>query len=557
MCSPIHGQTRFNIDRAGHRFLDALYTPPLNSYLRLRILFLPPSHLPHPRLLAILNHACKHCSPRFSSNPILTQPEQLIIVTGTPCSGKTFRAQQILQEFEGRIAESTVDLKRSVIHLTSQHATLDPSLRNGESFQPPNQNTNPRDIIYNSAREEKNARAEEFSAIKRALSKNVVVIADAPNYIKGFRYQLFCEAKAAGTRSVVLHTAAREDESVAWNKTRLDAWNWPVEADQDLIQHVNVTQPVGPKIGSNVLGELDPESHTAIYGDKIVNEDTRSQSSSTGAAVSDDEGNESLTRRRKADDTMTLKSLYITDKPDKLSTIPSEPLQNIQEHPQSTQTYPLPSSDPPTPQSSIPYSPSTLRSLHMRYEPPSPFTRWDTPLFTIPSTDPHPPYDQIWSALFPTSTQSTSKKALAKQQQQQLADQKTSQEQPTPEPVRQNAATILPQSTPQNALQTLETTTNDLTKLLLSAARSNALSNGEGGTLILSFPVPDSNPPEIELTIELPEGLVLSQPVLQRLRRKFTQIQRGGIAHGQGYRLGRRGVAEGFVRFLEAEWEGV
>lgn len=487
----------------------------------------------------------------------------MIIVTGTPCSGKTFRAHQILQEFESRIAESPVELKRSVIHLTSQHATLDPSLQNGESYQPPDQDTNPRDTIYNSAREEKNARAEEFSAIKRALSKNVIVIADAPNYIKGFRYQLFCEAKAAGTRSVVLHTAAREDESVAWNTTRLEAWDWRVEADQDSDRYLNATQQTGPKIGSNVLGELDPESHTAIYGDKIVNEDTRSRSSSTGAAVSDDEGNESSTQRRKADDTMTLKSLYINDQPAKASTTPSEPLQDIQEYPQPTQTHKLPSSDPPTPRSSLPYSSSTLKSLHMRYEPPSPFTRWDTPLFTIPSTDPHPPYDQIWTALFPTSPASTSKKALAKQQQQQLADQKASQSQSqsqqipdaAPEPVRQNAATILPQSTPQNALQTLETTTNDLTKLLLSTARSLSLSNGEGGTVPLTLPMPDTQ--DLSLTIDLPEGLVLSQPVLQRLRRKFTQIQRGGIAHGQGYRLGRRGVAEGFVRFLEAEWEGV
>jgi hypothetical protein len=39
------------------------------------------------------------------------------------------------------------------------------------------------------------------------------------------------------------------------------------------------------------------------------------------------------------------------------------------------------------------------------------------------------------------------------------------------------------------------------------------------------------------------------------LRRKYTQIQRGGIAHGQGYVIGRRAVVEGFVRFLADEWD--
>lgn len=58
--------------------------------------------------------------------------------------------------------------------------------------------------MYATAKAEKDARAAEMSAIKRLLGKDDIVIADGLNYIKGFRYQLFCEAKALGTPSCVV-----------------------------------------------------------------------------------------------------------------------------------------------------------------------------------------------------------------------------------------------------------------------------------------------------------------------------------------------------------------
>lgn len=58
--------------------------------------------------------------------------------------------------------------------------------------------------VYHTARAEKDARAEEYSAVKRVLSRDDIVIADGLNYIKGFRYQLYCEAKAVQTPSCVV-----------------------------------------------------------------------------------------------------------------------------------------------------------------------------------------------------------------------------------------------------------------------------------------------------------------------------------------------------------------
>jgi tRNA uridine 5-carbamoylmethylation protein Kti12 len=57
---------------------------------------------------------------------------------------------------------------------------------------------------YDSARTEKDARAALASAVKRALGRETLVLVDAMNYIKGFRYQLYCEAKAVGTGCCVV-----------------------------------------------------------------------------------------------------------------------------------------------------------------------------------------------------------------------------------------------------------------------------------------------------------------------------------------------------------------
>ena len=58
--------------------------------------------------------------------------------------------------------------------------------------------------VYREAKTEKEARATHYSAIKRALGKDTIVVADGLNYIKGFRYQLYCEAKAVQTPSCVV-----------------------------------------------------------------------------------------------------------------------------------------------------------------------------------------------------------------------------------------------------------------------------------------------------------------------------------------------------------------
>lgn len=67
---------------------------------------------------------------------------------------------------------------------------------------------------------EKDARATIYAAVKRVLSDKDIVILDGANYIKGWRYQLYCEAKAVRTRHCVVHVGASVDRARAVNDER-------------------------------------------------------------------------------------------------------------------------------------------------------------------------------------------------------------------------------------------------------------------------------------------------------------------------------------------------
>ncbi|KAI9685802.1 MAG: hypothetical protein M1820_010732 [Bogoriella megaspora] len=112
----------------------------------------------------------------------------LILLSGFPSSGKTYRANQLQSAFGAKISTSS-DPRISRLKV---HVVNDESL--GLS----------RDA-YHLARTEKDARATQTSAIKRLIGRDTIVISDSLNYIKGFRYQLYCEAKAVQTPSCVIH----------------------------------------------------------------------------------------------------------------------------------------------------------------------------------------------------------------------------------------------------------------------------------------------------------------------------------------------------------------
>ncbi|MCJ1341968.1 hypothetical protein MMC31_000147 [Peltigera leucophlebia] len=127
----------------------------------------------------------------------------LILISGYPSSGKTYRSRQLLDFFNSKISSSPDPRiqRLSVCHVNDQSLGLQRS-------------------VYGESRTEKDARAAEYSTVKRALGRETIVIADGLNYIKGFRYQLYCEAKALQTPSCVIHVGTPVEECKQIN-TRL------------------------------------------------------------------------------------------------------------------------------------------------------------------------------------------------------------------------------------------------------------------------------------------------------------------------------------------------
>ncbi|EEB06001.1 elongator complex associated protein Kti2 [Schizosaccharomyces japonicus yFS275] len=123
----------------------------------------------------------------------------LIIVSGFPSSGKTLRSKQLAEEFQKRI-EKNLDGTGSykVIHIDDESLGIEKE-------------------TYRDSRKEKTARAALYSAVERSLSKETFVICDSLNYIKGYRYQLFCEAKSMYTPHCVMHVAVPTDLAKTWN----------------------------------------------------------------------------------------------------------------------------------------------------------------------------------------------------------------------------------------------------------------------------------------------------------------------------------------------------
>jgi protein KTI12 len=75
-------------------------------------------------------------------------------------------------------------------------------------------------LIFVALFDEKRARAAMMSAAERNVSKDALVVVDAMNYIKGYRYQLYCYAKNACTLHAVLFCDSPVEQCRQWNRDR-------------------------------------------------------------------------------------------------------------------------------------------------------------------------------------------------------------------------------------------------------------------------------------------------------------------------------------------------
>lgn len=118
----------------------------------------------------------------------------LITFSGYPSSGKTRRAIQLKEHLDRRLADpSCNDLRQKVAILSDDLLNVDRS-----SYKGTVPVLFPSLSLYNhplDSRSEKLARATLFAAVQRQISPDTILIVDALNYIKGFRYQLYCAAR--------------------------------------------------------------------------------------------------------------------------------------------------------------------------------------------------------------------------------------------------------------------------------------------------------------------------------------------------------------------------
>ncbi|XP_076588898.1 protein KTI12 homolog [Chaetodon auriga] len=119
----------------------------------------------------------------------------LIVMCGYPCSGKTRRAEELKVYFE-----QNCDRK---VHIVGDGA-LDVE----------------KNTVYADSQKEKNVRASLKAEVERKVNKDHIVILDSLNYIKGYRYELFCLIKHAQTPHCVVYCLTSDEVSSTWNTSR-------------------------------------------------------------------------------------------------------------------------------------------------------------------------------------------------------------------------------------------------------------------------------------------------------------------------------------------------
>lgn len=124
----------------------------------------------------------------------------LIIMTGVPSSGKTTRSLELKSFFEAQGKE--VFLVSECEQITK--AGLD------------------KNAVYLDSNKEKLIRGLLKSEALRLITPSNVVILDGLNYIKGYRYELYCGSKANRNTQCTVHTEINRDQAWEFNNIRSD-----------------------------------------------------------------------------------------------------------------------------------------------------------------------------------------------------------------------------------------------------------------------------------------------------------------------------------------------
>lgn len=278
----------------------------------------------------------------------------LVVFCGLPYSGKSRRAEELrgVLAAEGR----AVYVVNDAAVLGAEDAT-----------------------VYGDSAREKALRGALRAAVERRLSRHDVVILDSLNYIKGFRYELYCLARAARTPLCLVYCV---------RPGGLSRGPRVADAEDNWSRNVSVSRQPLIEEGGRPLAAGTRVLREAQTVDSVLN-------GSAGADVPKELEQEE------------------TSAPDLRALVPPE-FEKSAKH-VSSAFYPT----------------ELLEALTLRFEAPDSRNRWDRPLFTLVGLEEPLPLAEIRAALFenraPPPHQSTQSQPLASGSFLHQLDQVTSQ----------------------------------------------------------------------------------------------------------------------------------
>ncbi|CAG2101171.1 unnamed protein product [Medioppia subpectinata] len=144
----------------------------------------------------------------------------LIVMCGIPMSGKTHATNRLIHYFEDKH-----QLKAIVIRFDTNSVDTKP------------------DVLYTDSKTERQMRGWLKSEAERHLIGDNLVILDANNYIKGFRYELYCTSKERKTTHCVVEVVTNED--TAWKRadSTQDTDTYDKQTFDALVQRYERPQP--------------------------------------------------------------------------------------------------------------------------------------------------------------------------------------------------------------------------------------------------------------------------------------------------------------------------
>ncbi|KAI0480529.1 chromatin associated protein KTI12 [Xylariaceae sp. FL0804] len=400
----------------------------------------------------------------------------LVIVSGLPTSGKTTRAKQLYEYLSERITQSSSSSTSSSASSSAAaaepryrlHLISDQTLGTPRAVYDLSAARDPHSRSANAA--EKDARAAAQAAVARALGPRDIVLLDGLNYIKGWRYQLFCEARAARTPSCVLQVGCARERAREVNEARLRRRR----------RRQVVVKEEGPGTEGKVDGAVAGAPPTSREEEEESEE--KDEEGETEGDEGQDEGEDEA-----------------------------------------------------------PYEPANWENLVYRYEEPNAMARWDSPLFTLIWEDGAEQTRRVFDALWDA-----------------VAGAGRPVVRPNQATVQRGLASSSSSGGGADYLYVLDRETQDVVRRVLAQQAEDG--GGGGGQVSVSRSRDEGDGGgggggDEDLVVELPAGRKVGLPQLQRLRRAFVGLNRGGIGLEGVGSLGPGRIRESFVGYLNDAFE--